>query len=150
MQNFTKYHEAISYLEGLSNLPLQGDYIIDRTDPSKYLARMRYFLGLLGNPQKNFKYIHITGTAGKGSTTNMIHVILRAAGKNTGCFTSPFVTSSIEKIKVKEKYISPDELADIVEHLKPYIDQAYAEGPYGRPSYFEIFLAIEFLYFKKK
>ncbi len=148
--NFERYYKAISYLEGLTNLPLQGDYMIDRQHAGIYLKRMRYFLDLLGNPDKDLKFIHIGGTAGKGSVTNMVHDILSVAGKNVGSFTSPFVTTSIEKIKVKDKYIAPDELADIVDHLKPFIDKAYLEGPYGRPSYFEIFLAIALLYFRQQ
>lgn len=150
MNKFKKYHKAINFLEGLSNLPLKGDYMIKQRNLGVYLKRMRYFLNLLGNPDKNMKFVHITGTAGKGSVTNMVHEILNSAGKNVGSFTSPFVTTSIEKIKVKDKYIAPDELADIVEYLKPFIDKTYLESPYGRPSYFEIFLAIAFIYFKRQ
>jgi dihydrofolate synthase/folylpolyglutamate synthase len=150
MQKFTRYYEAISFLEGLSNLPMRGDYMIDRTNLDDYLNRINYFLDLLGNPQDGQKYIHITGTAGKGSVTNMLHEILLAAGKNVGSFTSPFVTTTIEKIKVGNLYISPDEFADIVEEMKPHINYAYLHSPYGKPSYFEIILAVGFVYFKRK
>jgi len=150
MIEFEKYHKAVNFLEGLSNLPLQGDYVIDKHHANLYLKRMRYFLELLGNPDKNLKFIHIAGTSGKGSVTNTVHEILSAAGKNIGSFTSPMVTTSIEKIKVRDKYISPDEFADIVDYLKPFINKAYLEGPYGRPSYFEIFFAIVLVYFKKQ
>ena len=47
-------------------------------------------------------------------------------------------------------YIDPNEFAKIVEYLKPFIDKAYSESCYGGPSYFEIFLAIALLYFKKQ
>jgi dihydrofolate synthase/folylpolyglutamate synthase len=150
MNNFERYYDAIAFLEGLSNLPLNGDYMATQRHQGVYLKRMRYFLNLIGNPDRDMKYIHITGTAGKGTVTNMTHEILRASGKKVGSFTSPFVTTSIEKIRVDDLYIAPDELADIVEYLKPYIDTAYQKGPYGRPSYFEIFLAIAFLYFKQQ
>lgn len=150
MNNFEQYHKAVDFLEGLTNLPLNGDYMIKQRHLGVYLKRMRYFLNLLGNPDKNMKFIHITGTAGKGSVTNMIHEVLMVSGKNVGSFTSPFVTTSIEKIKVGDKYINPNELANIVESIKPLIDKAYMEGPYGRPSYFEIFLAIALIYFKKQ
>ncbi|MBI4225127.1 MAG: hypothetical protein HY617_02245 [Candidatus Sungbacteria bacterium] len=150
MNTFRRYHQAVDYLEGLSNLPQEKNYMRDRANPTLYLKRMRYFLALLGNPDRKFKFIHITGTAGKGTVTTMVHEILHASGKKVGSFTSPFVTTSIEKIRVGEKYISPDELADIVEYLKPYVDAAYAQGQYGRPSYFELFLAIAFVYFKRQ
>ncbi len=150
MNNFERYYDAINFLEGLSNLPLNGDYMVKQRHVGVYLKRMRYFLSLIGNPDKGIKYIHITGTAGKGTVTSMIHEILQVSGKKVGSFTSPFVTTSIEKIKVGNTYIAPGELADIVEYLKPFIDKAYLDGPYGRPSYFEIFLAIAFMYFKQQ
>lgn len=150
MNKFQKYHKAINFLEGLDNLPLQGDYMIDKHHADVYIRRMRYFLELLGNPDKKIKFIHITGTSGKGTVTNAVHEILHAAGKKVGSFTSPSVTTSIEKIKVRDKYIAPDEFADIVDYLKPFIDKAYIEGPYGRPSYFEIFLAIAMVYFQRQ
>ena len=118
MNNFERYYDAINFLEGLSNLPLNGDYMAKQRHLGVYLKRMRYFLGLIGNPDRGMKYIHITGTAGKGTVTNMVHEILKVSGKNVGSFTSPFVTTSIEKIKVKDTYIAPNELADIVEYLK--------------------------------
>lgn len=124
--------------------------MIDKNHAEVYLKRMRYFLELLGNPDKKIKFIHIAGTSGKGTVTNTIHEILNGAGKNVGSFTSPSVTTSIEKIKVKDKYIAPDEFAVIVDYLKPFIDKAYLEGPYGRPSYFEIFLAIAMVYFQRQ
>jgi dihydrofolate synthase / folylpolyglutamate synthase len=149
MQNFKRYFDATTYLESLSNMPLKGNYMIDVRHAGRYLKRMKYFLSLIGNPHKEFKIIHITGTSGKGSVTNMVHEILREAGKKVGSFTSPSVSSSIERIKVGSQYISPDAYADIVDYLLPYIDEAHVNGPWGRPSYFEISLAMAFLYFKQ-
>ncbi|MEK7478035.1 MAG: cyanophycin synthetase [Patescibacteria group bacterium] len=150
MSKFERYYQAVNFLEGFNNLPLPGDYLIDKHHADVYLKRMRYFLNLLGNPDKGLKFIHIAGTAGKGTVTNMVHKILDVAGKKVGSFTSPSVTTSIEKIKVKDKYISPDEFADIVDYLKPFIDQAYVTGSYGRPSDFEIFLAMALVYFHRQ
>lgn len=150
MNTFERYYKAVHFIDGLSNLQLEGDYMIRQRNLGIYLARMRYFLELLGNPDKGIKFVHVTGTSGKGTVTNTIHEMFNAAGKKVGSFTSPFVTTPIEKIKVGDLYIDPDEFADIVEYLKPFIDEMYLKGPYGRPSYFEIFLAIGFLYFKRK
>lgn len=149
MKKFEKYFKAIGFLEGLYNLPLGKDYLSDHKNPEIYLRRMNYLLELLGRPERGLKCIHITGTSGKGSVANAVHLGLVKAGKKAGLFTSPFVTTSIEKIKVGEKYIAPNELAEIVEKLKPIIDKAFREGLDGGPSYFEIFTAIAFLYFKK-
>lgn len=150
MDKFQKYFRAVSFLQGLNNLPLDGDYLVDKHHADRYIKRMRYFLNLIGNPDKGLKCIHIAGTSGKGTVTNMVHEILLASGKNVGSFTSPFVTTPIEQIKVGDAYIAPDEFADIVEYLKPFIDVAYAEGLYGSPSYFEIFLSVALVYFQRK
>lgn len=150
MQNFERYYKAVSFLEGLSNLPIEGDYMVRRSNLGVYLKKMRHFLKRIGNPDKGIKFIHITGTAGKGSVTNMIHEVLNVSGINVGSFTSPFVTTSLEKIKVKDLYISPNEFADIVDYLKPHLDKEYQHSPYGRPSYFELFLAIALVYFERK
>jgi dihydrofolate synthase / folylpolyglutamate synthase len=150
MDKFEKYHKAIDFLEGLFNLPLENNYVVDKNHANVYIKRMRYFLNVIGNPDRKLKFIHITGTSGKGTVTNMIHEILFASGKKTGSFTSPSVVVSIEKIKMNDKYISPDEFADIVDYLKPFIDRVYKESPYGALSYFEIFFAIALVYFKKQ
>lgn len=151
MQDFSRYYDSVRYLEGLSNIASGHDYMGKRAhDPTIYIKRMRWFLDLLGNPEKGFKYIHITGTAGKGTVATMVHQALVRGGHTAGLFTSPFVTTSIEKIQVGDQYIAPDEFADLVDEIKPAIDRALVECPYGGPSYFERFLAIAFLYFKKQ
>ena len=43
----------------------------------------------LGNPQLQFKSIHIAGTNGKGSTSHMLAAILQKSGYKTGLYTSP-------------------------------------------------------------
>lgn len=150
MNSYANYQSAIRYLEGLANLPTQQPYLAGGSgDRSIHLKRMDSFLSQIGHPEKTLKIIHITGTSGKGSVTNMLHEVLHAAGHCVGSFTSPFVTTSIEKIKVGTRYISPGEFAEIVEELKPIIDRAYLFGPYERPTYFELFFAIALLYFKR-
>ena len=148
--NFEHYHAAVRYLEGLSNLASPDDYTKDRKDPARYIARMKFFLKLLGNPEKGFKYVHVTGTSGKGTVSTMIHNAFVASGKRVALYTSPFVTTTIEKIKFGSEYISPGEFAEIVDELKPFIDRAHVESPLGRPSYFEIIFAIVLLYAKRK
>lgn len=150
MNTFQKYHNAIAYIEGLSNLPIKYEYMKDRRYPKLYLKRSKYFLNLIDNPHHGFRYIHITGTAGKGTVSTMLHSILSRSGKKAGLLTSPFVSTYIDKIKVGDLYISADEFADIVEFLKPFIDYAHANSPYGRPSYFEILFAVASTYFKRQ
>jgi dihydrofolate synthase/folylpolyglutamate synthase len=146
----SSYNQAVRFLEQFWRKPGQKDYLADRKNPELYLKRTRYFLRLFGNPDKGIKFVHIGGTAGKGSVATALHNILTASGKRVGLFTSPFCTTSIEKISVNGTYISPREFVILVNYLKPYIKKAYKLGPHGGPSYFEIFFAMALLHFKRK
>ncbi|MFH1749949.1 MAG: Mur ligase family protein [bacterium] len=148
MNKFEKYYQANDFLEGLFNLRGVTKQYGRATNPEIYIRRMKHFLDLIGNPEKNMRYIHITGTAGKGSVANMLHTTLVQNRENAGLFTSPFATAAIEKIKVGKLYIDPDKFAEIVEKIKPAINQAFKNNL--GPSYFEIFLAIAFIYFKQQ
>ena len=53
------------------------------------LERTRELLGRLGDPHLGLKFVHITGTNGKGSTAAMVSSVLRRAGYRTGLYTSP-------------------------------------------------------------
>ncbi len=148
MNKFEKYYKANDFLEGLFNLRAVTKQYGRATNPDIYIKRMKYFLKLIGNPEKGMKYIHITGTAGKGSVANTIHSILVQNKEQVGLFTSPFATCATEKIKVGNLYIDPNKFAEIVEKIKPAIDQAFKDNL--GPSYFELFLAIAFIYFKQQ
>ncbi|MDB5259117.1 MAG: hypothetical protein JWO73_325 [Candidatus Taylorbacteria bacterium] len=144
---FEDYRKAVAFVESFSNTSLRNNFGPEKRDPSFYLDRPRWFCKLIGNPEAAFKCVHITGTAGKGSVSTMTHEILLAAGKKAGLFTSPYVTTTIEKFRVGNAYISPKEFVETVEYLKPFIEQAKS-GPYGAPSAFDIFVAIAFIFFK--
>jgi len=147
--NFEKYKNAVEYLESIVNLD-QPDYMSLKRGRSLFLRRFEYFLKNLGNPQNSLKFIHVGGTSGKGSVATMIQTILTEAKIKTGLYLSPHPTTTIERIKVNNLFIAPDEFADLVEKIKPMIDKTYLNSPYGRPSYFEILTALAFLYFKKQ
>ncbi|MCX6797388.1 MAG: Mur ligase family protein [Candidatus Doudnabacteria bacterium] len=149
MNKFAPYYNAVNFLENLSNLPRDNDYMTNRGDAWIHLEKTRILFKLLGNPQKNFNYIHITGTSGKGTVANLIHSALTASGKKAGLFTSPFTTTTIEKFKINNLYINPLEFAKLVEYLKPFIDKANLLSPWGPLSYFEIIFALAIVYFKK-
>ena len=53
------------------------------------LERIDALLGKLGHPERSVKYIHVTGTNGKGSTCAILASVLHAAGYTTGLYTSP-------------------------------------------------------------
>lgn len=134
------YHQAVDYLE--------NNFGKNKKDSNFFINRTKYFLDLLGNPETGFRYIHVTGTAGKGTVSTMIQETLTASGKKAGLFTSPHASTSIEKIRVQDKYIDPKVFIDLVNYLKPFIEKAKS-SIYGGPSSFELFLAIALLYFKR-
>ncbi len=142
---FENYFQAIKYLETIKNVSQPV-----KDNRSFYLPRMRFFLKTLGDPQKKLKYIHIAGTAGKGTIAHLIHHGLVEAKISAGLYTSPHLSTTIERIKVGKKFISPNDFAKLMETIKPAVDKTYQKSGYGRPSYYEILLAIAFLYFKNK
>ena len=147
----TKYDKTIEYLTGFISLP--NAYPHDGKNPKKYsdyLKRTQFFFDLIKNPEKKIPIIHVSGTAGKGSTSGYIQSILTQSGKKTGLFTTPYASVFTEEFKIDDKYISQKELVEIVDYLKPLIDKAYANSPYGGPSHYEIKTAIALIYFTRQ
>lgn len=143
------YQKAVDYIESFSISTIRKNIGKNKKDPNFFINRMKYFLDLLDNPEKDFSYIHITGTAGKGTVSTMLQEVLIASGKKTGLFTSPYITTSIEKIRVGGRYISPAEFIELVKYIRPFIIKSQ-KGHYRNPSSFELFFAIALLYFKKQ
>lgn len=115
------------------------------------LDRMRELLRRLGNPQDRMPIIHVAGTKGKGSTAAMIAAILSAAGYRTGLFTSPHLERIEERIAVDGQPCTPDELADLVELVRPEVE-AMARGvdASASPTYFEIITAMALCHFARR
>ena len=70
---------------------------------SAYKGKLDNILALsehLGNPEKEFKSIHVAGTNGKGSSCHMLASILKEAGYKTGLYTSPHLRDFRERIKI--------------------------------------------------
>lgn len=97
----------------------------------------------LGNPQNNFKSIHIAGTNGKGSTSHMLAAILQTAGYKTGLYTSPHLKDFRERIKVDGQWCDEQYVIDFTRRIQPLIDEL-------APSFFEITVAMAFDYFAKQ
>ena len=97
----------------------------------------------LGNPQHQFKSIHIAGTNGKGSTSHMLASILQTAGYKTGLYTSPHLVDFRERIKIDGVYCSKEFVVEFTEKIKPLIATI-------QPSFFEITVAMAFSYFAEQ
>jgi len=153
---YLKYRKAVKFLESLNNVP-GVNYMnhreskkIKKYDRSFFVKRLQYLLDLVDNPEKKLKYVHVAGTAGKGSTTCAIHNIIRKTKKTVGSYYSPHTTAHIERIKVNNRYITPNSFANIVESLKKPLTECALKSPYGVPSYFEVFLTIALIYFVQR
>ncbi len=143
-----RYYKAEAYLTSLTHNP-GLDQRGAKVDPSIYIKRMRYFWEFLGKPGQNLKFVHITGTAGKGTVATMVQSGLIKAGHKTGLFSSPDIQVMTEKIKVDDLYIAPNELADLVDELKPQIERANQQSNLGSLTYFEVFVAMALTYFER-
>ena len=72
------------------------------------LARINALLDKMNHPERTLKYVHVTGTNGKGSTCAMLASMLQKAGYKTGLYTSPYITRFNERIQINGEQI-PDE-----------------------------------------
>ena len=106
------------------------------------LSRISELMEKLGDPQKNMKFVHVAGTNGKGSTAVMTASVLRAAGYRTGLFTSPYIQSFNERIRVDGENIPDEALARITELVRPVAEQME-----DIPTEFELVTAIGLMYF---
>ena len=113
------------------------------------LDNMRELLERLGNPQDDLKFIHISGTNGKGSALSYMSTILSGAGLRTGRYISPTLYAYRERIQVDGEMIDRESLAALVTVVKEAVDAMEAEKK-GSPTVFEVETALSFLYFKEK
>jgi len=140
------YFEAVRYLESL-----QADqyHVAPVKNPQIFLNRAQFLWELCGKPGNHLNIIHIGGTAGKGSVASLAQQMISASGKKCGLFTSPYVSTSIEKLVIDGWCIDPLQFADLVDEIKPIISKASEQSPYGAPSYFEVFSVLALRYFER-
>lgn len=103
------------------------------------LALDEYF----GHPHLKYKTIHVAGTNGKGSVSHLIASVLQEAGYKTGLYTSPHIKDFRERIKVNGKMIPKKEVTAFIKEHKGIIESV-------KPSFFEMTVAMAFLYFSKE
>lgn len=127
------YDEALEYIGGFTRpgSPMNG------------LVRFVILMKELGDPQNNFKTVHVAGTNGKGSVCEYVCRALRESGKRVGRFTSPYISCIEERIQINGKNISREAFALLCEKVKAAADRTGFDGY----SQFEILCAIGMLYF---
>ncbi len=153
------YPAAIDYLNSFVDFEKVSHYSYDS---SLKLERVKEFLQALNNPQNDLDCIHVAGTKGKGSVCAFIAYILREAGFKIGLYTSPHLEDFRERIRILnprpkpgislsefEGMIKEQDLAQLVEKLKPEIEAYNSGTKYGKLSFFEVYTALAFTYFKE-
>jgi len=113
-------------------------------DPT--LDRIAMLAELLGDPQRAFPVVHVTGTNGKTSMARMIDSLLRERGLRTGRFTSPHLVSVRERITIDGVPLSAERFVEIYDEILPYI-QIVDERQPVRLSFFEVLTGMMFAAF---
>ena len=105
------------------------------------LDRMNALLSALGNPEADFKAIHIAGTNGKGSTAVMTASILEEAGFTVGLYTSPHLEDECERVQIWDgthHMIDQAHFDELKDRVRAIEDKA---------TVFEVYTAAAYLYF---
>lgn len=133
------YKETLNWL--FNKLPMFQN--VGASAYKKDLTNTLLLVNHLGNPQQNFKSIHVAGTNGKGSTSSMIASVLMEAGYKVGLYTSPHLKDFRERITINGKQISREYVKKFVSNNKEFFESTQL-------SFFEMTVGLAFQYFSDK
>ncbi|MFF3976715.1 bifunctional folylpolyglutamate synthase/dihydrofolate synthase [Streptomyces sp. NPDC001828] len=123
---------------------LAGRWGETKLEPS--VTRIAALMDVLGEPQRAYPTIHITGTNGKTSTARMIEALLGAFELRTGRYTSPHVQSITERISLDGLPIPAERFIETYEDIKPYVEMVDAREEF-RLSFFEVLTGMAYAAF---
>ncbi|MEU8518132.1 folylpolyglutamate synthase/dihydrofolate synthase family protein [Streptomyces sp. NPDC048577] len=106
-----------------------------KLEPS--VRRIAALMDVLGEPQRAYPSIHITGTNGKTSTARMVEALLGAFELRTGRYTSPHVQTITERISLDGAPIPAERFVETYQDIKPYVEMVDAREEF-RLSFFEV------------
>lgn len=125
------YQESIEYLNKE-----------DKRGPSNNQSILK-LLSAFSNPEKKLKYIHITGTNGKGSTALYLTNVLSQTNMRVGLFSSPHIEKINERIRIADSLISDDDFSYYITKVREKIEKEDINDL----KYFEIIFIASLLYF---
>jgi dihydrofolate synthase/folylpolyglutamate synthase len=122
-----------------------NDYVLSLDSNSSYtLHRIKELLKELGNPQEEFKTVHIAGTSGKTSTSYYIANMLKTGGYKVGLSVSPYVEEMNERVQLGASPLpEPIFCREFTQFFKILNTLSIT------PTYFELFVAFAYWYFAK-
>ncbi|MEU2627808.1 folylpolyglutamate synthase/dihydrofolate synthase family protein [Kitasatospora sp. NPDC007106] len=123
---------------------LSGRWPENKLEPS--LDRIAALMDILGQPQRSYPSIHITGTNGKTSTARMIEQLLGAFELRTGRYTSPHVESVTERISLDGAPISTEKFVETYRDIEPYVRMVDGTQPVAM-SFFEVLTGMAYAAF---
>ncbi|MDK7101209.1 folylpolyglutamate synthase/dihydrofolate synthase family protein [Streptococcus mitis] len=112
------------------------------------LSRMQQAVDLLGNPEKSYPIIHVTGTNGKGSTIAFMRELFMGHGKKVATFTSPHIVSINDRICINGQPIADADFIRLAEQVKE-MEKTLVQT-HDQLSFFELLTLIAFLYFREQ
>lgn len=130
------YTETLDYL--YTSLPSFQQVGASAYKPG--LERVSEFCRKIGNPQRSYFVIHIAGTNGKGSVSNMLASVLQQAGYQVGLYTSPHLIDFRERIRINGEMISKQKVVNFVSKYRKEMEVLDL-------SFFEMTTALAFDYF---
>jgi dihydrofolate synthase / folylpolyglutamate synthase len=133
------YRQALNYM--YEQLPM-----FHRVGSAAYKNNLDNTIALsehLGNPEKEFKSIHIAGTNGKGSSSHLLASIFQEAGYKTGLYTSPHLKDFRERIRINGQMIPKKNVSIFIENNLPFLTVL-------KPSFFEMTVGLAFEWFAKE
>ncbi len=151
-QDLRAYMDAVHWLESFIR-PITGTAPQKtpeswRDDGPLRLARMQRLLDALGQPERAFRALHVTGTSGKGSVCTYLGAVLRTAGFRTGVHATPYLQTTVEKLELDGRFVQPGEFAELVTEFRALLARdagLAAEMPYPALS-----VALTYLYFARQ
>lgn len=133
------YDETITWL--FDQFPAYHIQGVSAYKPS--LDNIKALSAAFGNPERSLRFVHIAGTNGKGSTSNMLASILTESGERTGLFTSPHIHDFTERIRVNGTCIDEAFVIDFCEQVRSKTWEI-------EPSFFEITWLMALCFFRER
>jgi dihydrofolate synthase/folylpolyglutamate synthase len=145
--SFRSPEEVFSWAESFTNLERNLPPLDKR---AWRLDRMRRLLGAAGSPEAGFRSFHVAGSKGKGSTAAFMAAALTASGRRTGLYTSPHVSSPLERIWVDGRPPDARRFTGVGDRARSLVDGLADSLPGGfSPTTFELLTLLAFLAFRE-